>query len=299
MNSPRLGEVIPTIRSLLPSLLPTEKAVAVTLLQHASEVVEWSSQQVADAAGASRATVVRTCQSLGFTGYQQLRVLLARDAGYRARAAATDADPALADPNGASAGSAHSPAAIVAAAFRHVAHSIDGMSALLQDEAVDQAVEKLAGARRVIVVGNGLSAPLAMDAAARMTGIGRAAEAPVDAIYQHISARLLGPCDALLAISASGSSVLTVRAAEAARTAGAAVIVVTAFDRTHLTQVADLALIVTMPDLTFQDEIMLSSRLPQAILIEALIAALTQRLGDTATAAKALAIDAVSDHLTD
>ena len=82
MSATRPGEVIATIRSLLPSLLPTEQAVAAVLLARSADIVELSSQQVADLAGASRATVVRTCQSLGYTGYQQLRVLLARDAGY-------------------------------------------------------------------------------------------------------------------------------------------------------------------------------------------------------------------------
>ena len=76
------GKVLATIRSLLPSLLPAEQAVASVLLERAAQVVELSSQQVAELSGASRATVVRTCQSLGFTGYQQLRVLIARDAGY-------------------------------------------------------------------------------------------------------------------------------------------------------------------------------------------------------------------------
>ena len=92
MTTAKPGEVMATIRSLLPSLLPTEQSVAQVLLSRSNEIVELSSQQVADLAGASRATVVRTCQSLGFSGYQQLRVLLARDAGCRAAAGAPLAD---------------------------------------------------------------------------------------------------------------------------------------------------------------------------------------------------------------
>ena len=70
--------------------------------------------------------------------------------------------------------------------------------------------------RRVLVVGNGLSAPLAVDAAARMVGIGRHAEAPLDVISQQVSARQLGAGDALLVISGSGANQSSVRAAEAA-----------------------------------------------------------------------------------
>jgi DNA-binding MurR/RpiR family transcriptional regulator len=276
-----------TIRSLLPSLLPTERAVAQVLLSRSNEIVELSSQQVADLAGASRATVVRTCQSLGFSGYQQLRVLLARDAGYQ------PADAASAPPvvDGA--------AGIVAETFRHVQASVNGMVALLDDKEVARAVDALASAERVVVVGNGLSAPLAQDAAARLTSIGRPAEAPMDVIGQQITARLLGGDDAVLLFSGSGANASTQRVAEAAAAGGATVIAVTAFARSPLTHVASITLVVTMPDLTFRDEITLTSRLPQAILVEGLVAALTHALGDRAQRAKALALDAISDNLVE
>jgi hypothetical protein len=54
-----------------------------------------------------------------------------------------------------------------------------------------------------------------------------------------------------------------------------------------------------MPDLTFRDEITLASRLPQAILIEGLVAALTGKLGDRAVRAKSLALDVISDNLAE
>ncbi|WP_223693724.1 MurR/RpiR family transcriptional regulator [Leifsonia poae] len=284
MTDRRPGEVIATIRSLLPSLLPTEQAVATVLLERSSEIVELSSQQVAELAGASRATVVRTCQSLGFTGYQQLRVLLARDAGYR------PVEPAPA-PDGA--------AGIVAQTFTHIAGRASDMLALLDADAVLRAVETLATARRVVVVGNGLSAPLALDAAARLTSIGRAAESPLDVIGQQITARLLAPEDAVLIVSGSGSNASTLRTLHAATAAGATVIALTAFARSPIAQAAGISLVVTMPDLTFADEITLTSRLPQAILIEGLVAAITHRLGDAASRARSLALDAISDNLAE
>ncbi|MFF1571257.1 MurR/RpiR family transcriptional regulator [Leifsonia sp. NPDC058292] len=284
MSERRPGEVMATIRSLLPSLLPTEQAVASVLLERSTEIVELSSQQVAELAGASRATVVRTCQSLGFTGYQQLRVLLARDAGYRP----VEQAPA---PDGA--------AGIVAQTFTHIAGRVNDMLALLDADAVHRAVESLAVARRVVVIGNGLSAPLALDAAARLTSVGRAAEAPLDVIGQQITARLLSPDDVVLAISGSGSNASTLRTVDAATAAGASVIAVTAFARSPIAQAAGTSLVVTMPDLTFREEITLASRLPQAILIEGIVAAVTHRLGDSALRAKSLALDAISDNLAE
>jgi RpiR family transcriptional regulator, carbohydrate utilization regulator len=284
----RPGEVIATIRSLLPSLLPTEQAVATVLLARSADIVELSAQQVADLAGASRATVVRTCQSLGYTGYQQLRVLLARDAGLAGSGATAAATPAPTDAAG-----------IVTGAFRAVAASVDAMVALLDRDAITTAVETIATARRLVVVGNGLSAPLAQDAAARLVSIGRPAEAPLDLIGQQIAARLLEPGDALLAISGSGSNAATVATARAATAAGAPVVALTAFSRSPLTATSDVHLVVTAPELTFQEELTLASRLPHAILIEGLVAAVTQRLGDAALAARTLALDVISGNLAD
>lgn len=303
MTAPKPGTVAATIRSLLPSLLPAEHAVATLLLERPADVVEMSSQQVGDAAGVSRATVVRAAQSMGFTGYQQLRVLLARDAGFRAHAAGGPAVQAsattVAGTAGVEAASGAEAARIVAATFRHAAASIAGMPALLTPEGIDRAVTALAEARRLQIVGNGLSGPVAMDAAARLTAIGRPAEYSPDVVTQQITARLLGPADAALVISGSGVSAASVRAARAAHDAGASVIAVTAFARTALTDVADTALIVTMPDLTFREEVTSTSRLPQVILIEALVAAVAARLGDAASAAKALALETIGDTLAE
>jgi RpiR family transcriptional regulator, carbohydrate utilization regulator len=277
------GGVLAHIRSVLPSLLPTERAVATVFLDHADDVVEMSSQQVADLAGASRATVVRTCQSLGFTGYQQLRVLLARDGGApRPPQAAPD-----------------SPGAIIASTFQHVAASVPGMLALLDHDGVARAVEALAAAPRVLVVGTGLSAPLATDTAGRLVGYGRPAESPQDAVSQQISAGQLGAGDVALVISGSGASAAAVRTAATARQAGATVVAVTAFARSPLVAHADISLVVGMSDLTFREELTLTSRIPQVILLEGLVVALAARLGESATAAASRTLEVVSANLAD
>lgn len=277
------GSVLAHIRSVLPSLLPTERAVATVFLDHADDVVEMSSQQVADLAGASRATVVRTCQSLGFTGYQQLRVLLARDgAAPRPPKAASD-----------------TPGAIVASTFEHVAASVPGMLALLDHDSVASAVEALATAGRVLVVGAGLSAPLAADTAGRLVGFGRPAESPQEAISQQISAGHLRPGDVALVISGSGSTSAAVRIAATARQRGATVVAVTAFARSPIVAHADICLVVGMSDLTFREELTLTSRIPQVILLEGLVAALAARLGESAAAAASRTLEVISSNLAD
>lgn len=277
------GQVVAHIRSARPSLLPAEQAVAAVFLAHTQKIVELSSQQVADLAGASRATVVRTCQSLGFSGYQQLRVLLARDAGY----ASTDQRPKVVGAPG-----------MVADTFVQVGQAVATMAALLDPDAVTGSVQAMAQAGRMLVVGNGLSAPLAADMASRLSAIGRPAESSLDVIGQQISARLLAPSDLLLIISGSGANSSSLRVAQAAKDAGANLVaIITAFARSPLAAMADFSLVVGMGDLSFREEVTVTSRIPQTILMEGLIAALSEELGEKAKAAKALALEVISGNL--
>lgn len=275
------------IRSVASSLLPTEQAVAEVLLGRPEAVIEMSSQQVAEAAGASRATVVRTCQSLGFTGYQQLRVMLARDLG----------------PAGGSLGSTPglpvTPADVVRASFASVGESLPAMTALLGDDDLTAAIETLAGARRLLVTGNGLSAPLAQLTAQRLTALGLPADSPTDGIAQQVAARHMGPDDVLLVISGSGANETTMRCAVAARDAGAAVILVTAFGRSPLTATADISLVVGMRDPTFRDELTVTTRIPQFILLEGLIAGLSRQLGPAGEAAHLATMAVVAENLAE
>lgn len=283
------GGIIAAIRSRAPSLLPAEQAVAGVLVDRGSEIVEMTSTQVAELAGASRATVVRTCQTLGYSGYQQLRVMLARDW--------TPATPPVAQERGAR--EPDDPNAVVARTFAQVGSAVNAMTAILDPDAVAAATAALASAGRVLVVGNGLSATLAADAATRMASIGRDAQAPSDQIAQQVGARLLGPRDVLLVISGSGSSTASLHSVRAAASAGAAVIAVTAFSHSPIAAAADITLVVGMPDLSFASEVTATTRIPQAILLEGLIAALARALGDAAERAKSITLEVIGDSLAD
>lgn len=285
MSAAAPGGVTAHIRSVLSALLPAEQAVAELMLRKPEAVIEMSSQQVAEEAGASRATVVRTCQSLGFTGYQQLRVMLARDLG-TAQPAGPTTEPAT-------------PAAAVRASFDGVRDSLPAMTALLDDGELGRAIEVLATAPRVLVCGNGLSAPLAQLCAQRLAALGAVADAPTDGIAQQVAARHLSERDALLVVSGSGANETTMRVVAAAHGTDAAVVLVTAFGRSPLTASADVSLVVGMRDPTFRDELTVTTRIPQFILLEGLVAGVAHRLGAAAAEAHAATMTVVSENLAE
>ncbi|GAA4482547.1 MurR/RpiR family transcriptional regulator [Rhodococcus olei] len=230
---PPPGTTLATIRSLAPTLPPGERRVAQVCLDRPADVAWWSAADLAEQAATSTATVVRACQKLGFSGFQHLRMLLLRDVG--AERAVTPGEGAVPGESGPG---------LLPTIFAEVAHDLSAALAPLDVDAMRAAVRALADARRVLVVGNGGSAPAAAAAAFRFTSKGRPVEAPADAIIQQLTARQLGPGDVCLVISDTGLNSLSLDSAAAARAGGATVVGVTGHPRSPLVDGSDIALVV-------------------------------------------------------
>lgn len=235
--------------------------MAEALLSRIDDVADLSAAKLAAAAGTSPATVVRTCQSLGYSGLNELRDSLMSEA----MAANSPADD---NPVGA-------------ALERTIAagiEQIESMASILDRDQFTRAVDALVEARRVLVVTLSDLAMLGHYTVFHFAMVGRIAEAPSDAITLHALAKLLRPGDVCLAIGHTGTNSLTIRVAQAAREEGATVIAVTSFARGALADLAHIHLAVgtTRPDRNTHT--MSRIRLGQMLIIDALQNALAVRL---------------------
>lgn len=254
------------------------------MLQQGDQLIYQSASEVAEAARAALSTVVRTCQTLGFKGFQDLKLSLAREN----RPVATEEIH----------GDVHAgdSAAIVLSKLRDsardaVRYGIEHIDVT----AFEAAVQAVASARRTLCLGVGTSAPLAQDVAYRLSWIDRRAEAPADAHAQHVSATLLEPGDAALVISHTGSTRETVTAAQAAHDAGATVIAVTSFPRSPLTEHVDICLVAATRETSYRVEA-LTTRIAHLVVLDALWVAITLIGGDTALATARRINDVISTH---
>ena len=68
------------IRSLIPELSRSEAAVAEYILNHSDNVIDLSVSALADLCGVSEPTVIRACRTIGFSGYQALKIALIKSA---------------------------------------------------------------------------------------------------------------------------------------------------------------------------------------------------------------------------
>lgn len=273
MTRPELS-VLARVRAASAALGPSERKVAQMVLARPDEIVEWSTAELADAAGTSTATVIRACQSLGFRGFQHLRLDLARSAPLAPREQGTVREASTFDD--------------AIDAVRLAQESVD-------PERIVAAVAALRGARRVVLVGSGFSGPPLQDFAMRLSTLGHSVEAPVDALAQQFAVRSLSSGDVCLALSYSGANVQSLRAAEAASAQGATVVLVTSYARSPLGRVADVV-VTTGPAGTAHDIDPFLARLGHTIVLHAFHSALSELIGgDEVVGMRHVVADALSE----
>lgn len=264
--------VLARTRSLLPSLQASDARVARVILEEPDAVIYRSVSEVAAAAETSSATVVRCAQKLGFRGFHDLKLALARE-----RATFQAIQPQTVD-------AVDERLAILTQVTATGAQTVRDAAALVDPEAFDAAVSALAAARRILFAGVGTSAPLAQDAAYRFSAIGLRAESYADAHVQHFQALTLAVEDVCVAISHTGSTRETLEVAEAARSSRASTVAITSFASSPLTELADQVIVAGTREVAFQLEAM-ASRLAHLALLDALLVAVAARDQDRTQAA--------------
>ncbi|WP_165497130.1 MurR/RpiR family transcriptional regulator [Rhodococcus sp. ABRD24] len=230
-TSPSPGiRAITQVKAHLGSLGAAERRVAEVVLADPASIIGTSAAQLAKRAQTSAMTVIRFARTVGFSGYQELSIALAITEEQLGRA------PVLSDSD--------TPAETLRAVSALAAAAVDGVAGSVSVESFAAAVSALRSARHTLVVGAGLTTPIALDLAYRLNNLGLAADAPADGQIQRVRAEGLTPDDVLVAFLHGGSYKQVVATAQAAKSVGARVVAITTFVGTPLADLADHPLIV-------------------------------------------------------
>jgi RpiR family carbohydrate utilization transcriptional regulator len=273
------------VQACEPSLRESDRDIVAAILADPERLVRSSVSDLATFAGTAQSSVVRTCQRLGYRGFQDLKMAVARDLSRQ------PAD--LAHPRGID--ETTPTAAVAERVFAHSGHALLEASATIDPAAFEGAVEHLCRARHIAVIGNGTSAAPAHDCAYRLTALGRLAHNPSDPHAQHLVASQLGPADCCIAISHTGATRETLQVARAAGHAGAFVVAITSFLRSPLTELADAPLVAGAPEQSYRQQ-STTSRLAHLALIDALFVAVALREPSRTTAALDATEQVRADH---
>src|SRR5262245_20987293 len=222
-----LGTVI-RVRALLPSLAPAERRVAQRVIHAPEDVAASTITELAQVCGTSETTVIRFCRAIGFTGYPELRLTLANEAG-RAQGAGGRVV-------GGDIGRDDSIEEIVEKIAYSDARAVEETAGQLDIKALDDVVGALVDAGRVDIYGVGAGAFAAMDCQHKLHRIGRVSYAWSDAAMMLTSAALLRRGDVAIGISHSGSTIDTIDALTEAGRRGAVTVALTSFPRSPIAE---------------------------------------------------------------
>ena len=266
--------VLVRIRSALPSLRASEQAIATAVLAEPALAATLSIGGLAEKCGTSTTSVVRFYKKIGYQGYSDFRMDLARETT-REQAVANVALEMYED-----IAKTDSLQDVVSKIAFNETMSIADTAEALDVDRLSDAVSALSGARRIDIFGVGASAWVGQDLQQKFHRIGLTAHSWQDAHSAGTSAALLGPDCVFVAISHSGSTLDTVDAMRIASEAGARTVAVTNHSDSPLARAADIVLTTAARESPFRSGA-LGSRMAQMMIIDCLFVGVAQQSYDS------------------
>ena len=257
--------VLETIAARRDELRASERAVADLILRDPVRAIDFNMAGLADAAGVSEPTVMRFCSAIGFDGFRSFKITLAQTIalGLPVTLSAINENDSIDD--------------VISKVFSHTISSLDRARRNLSTDSISSAVDILLDASEIIFVGAGASGIVAQDAQQKFPLFGVPCQAPTDYHQQFIAATMCTPTTVVVAISNTGRTETTFRAAEEAKRSGATVISITG-DEGPLSEIADLDIHAS----TFEDTDYYTptvSRLAALVVVDILATEIAMRRG--------------------
>lgn len=249
---------------------PAEKKVAMYIMENAEIVPNLTTKEVSTNAGASEASVVRFCKSIGIGSFKAFKIALVREL--------TIADYNINDFSVMN--TEDGPYDL----FNKVTYvnkaAIEASVTAIDKKELEKAADLIVNADKIIFYGVGGSATPAMDGAYKFTRLGFTAMMLSDFHMMLPLVTNLKEGDIFVAISTSGRTKDVLEMAQYAKRQGATVIGITKLDQSSpLYKEADIRL--CMPDVEQDHRIAsIASRMTQLNMIDALYVITFNRIGN-------------------
>lgn len=256
------------IRDIIQDLSPSEKKVAQYIIENPQDISHLSIGELAVKSGSSEATVVRLCKLLDFNGYKDFKISITKDIASMPKEEEaeqyTDVEPG------------DDLKSIIQNISYNNKKSIDDTLQIISYEAIEETVEAIAAAQRIEFYGIGASYIIAFDAVQKFSRINKIALSYPDPHLQIASAANLNKGDVAVAISYSGETKDTFDSISVAKESGAKTISITKFGQSSISDICDINLFVSAPEISIRSGAM-SSRIAQLNVIDIIFAGVASR----------------------
>lgn len=270
------------------SLTRSSQRLADYILANAHDAQYMSISGLADNSGVSEASITRFCRSLGLSGYNSLKLALAK----------TDYVTDLGE-------SSHTPDTITSKdSYSSIFHklyeanilSLNETMELLNEKDISKAVDLISDAERVFCLGHGGSMVMAMEAWARFSTATSRFVHIEDSHMQVMQLALATERDVILFFSYSGSTKDMEDIMQIAKERHISVILVTHFPNSRAAGYADVVLLCGYNESPLQSG-SVAAKLGQLFIIECLFYVFCKRNPDILSKARAATIEAIMPKL--
>ena len=234
------------------------KRIARWILDHPSRTLEISLNELVEATGSSRSTILRFCQVLGMDGFKELKRFLARPMGQAAAAIGEDE--------------------VLQWVVRGTEEALHDSFAHLSPEEFARAADLCAQAQRIVWFGSTESGFLAQCAAHKCSMLGIQSQVYWDFRSFMANVRFITDKDVLIAISWGGDGEHIRRPVSQAKAQGVPIVAITATRFSWLEEAADVTLVVGNK-YALHDHHKITLRAGQEAMSNALIFKTAQRRG--------------------
>jgi len=188
--------LIAQLNSRLDGMSGNERAIAEVILDAPEEVVNLSSQALAERCNVSQSSVIKFCQKMGFSGFPALKIALSAETARNENAQQVHAGIFSDDSLGA----------VAKKLFASKISALSETMKLNDNDLLEAAVAMIGAADRIMILGVGGSALVAQDLSSKLAKFGKSVIAGGDSHIQLGNLASFGPGDLLIAISYSGKT---------------------------------------------------------------------------------------------
>lgn len=250
-------QVINRIKSYYRNMSDKEKRIADYILKDPNKIIHTTINQVSEDLGVADATVFRFCKTLGYKGYQALKIALASEIVSPIQ----DIHEKITEED--------SEMDILQKVFQANVNAIQYTKDIQQEATFTKALEYIMNSRQIHFYGNGGSGITALDAQHKFMRSGLSSHAYTDTHIQLMAASQLTSQDVALFISHTGSNKDILEVIEVAKENNVPTIGITNFAKSPFSKLVDACLFTTSQETDYRSEA-LASRIAELSIIDAL-----------------------------
>lgn len=243
------------LKNLYPNMHRVEKKIAGFILENKNKVVTMTIAQIANELKIAESSIVRFSKTLGYSGFTELKLSLARHASNVGTSIYEDIK--LND----------DVVSVIKKVFNGNISALQDTLNMIDFKNIENAIDAIHNAKKIIFYGVGSSATIASDFYYRFMRIGLPAQSVSDPHIGYLSASLLDEHCVAIAISHTGRTREIVENIEMAKSKNATTICVTSSLKSPLIEFTDIPLCISSKEIESSSEA-ISSRIAHITILD-------------------------------